>query len=155
MPSLKQPSLKRRWLESVSTIGTLYRDTYWLLKKSYGAKGAAMLTNMMYKKGLRASGEYVKRLKLQRNVAGAAKALLSLERTYGIKSRVVKKTPKRIVIRCTSCRWWRKPHWTPEICASIESYERGLVKGIAGARHYATKRKSRGDAYCEIIIEAG
>jgi predicted ArsR family transcriptional regulator len=145
-------SVKERWLESASTIGTLYRDVYWLLKKKRGPKSVAALSKMMYEKGLKSSGDFVKKLKLKRSLEGAAKALLALEETYGIESRITEKSPRRIVIRCTSCLWAGKKGWTPEVCASIEAYERGLVKGIAGAKHHAAKRRSGGDEYCEIII---
>ncbi len=49
--------------------------------------------------------------------------------------------------------WKDKKDWTPQICASIEAFETGLVKGIdASIRHHYSKRRSLGHPFCEMHL---
>ena len=49
--------------------------------------------------------------------------------------------------------WKDKRGWTPYICASIEVFEAGLVKGIDGSiRHHYSKKRSLGHQVCRMHL---
>lgn len=72
---------------------------------------------------------------------------------FGIKSYIAKKSDDEIIIHATECLWKDKKNWTPAVCTSIEQYDIGLVKGINKDDYCCTKRRSKGDNICEVILK--
>jgi len=141
--------IKFRWKKSVSGVGTLYKDIYQMLDKS----GKQKLTKLMYKEGLEQAEDAIKTLGIGRGIKDCTLALMATHRIYGIKSHIVKETDNEVIIHCTDCMWCKKKGWTPAVCASIEAFETGLVKGInKKIKHFYTKRRSLRDKYCEMIL---
>lgn len=141
--------LKTRWEQTVSAVGSLYRNFYNLLEPGERPR----LSSMMKEMGLEHSREILPRIGAERNLHGCALALMAYHRLFAIKSRIAEETPEEIVIHVTSCAWKDKGGWTPELCASIQSFENGLVKGVDTAiGHRYTKRRSLGDPVCEIRL---
>ncbi|MFZ3166179.1 MAG: hypothetical protein WA130_01100 [Candidatus Methanoperedens sp.] len=53
----------------------------------------------------------------------------------------------------SKCMWKNKKEWTPEVCASIDGYGRGLSEGIdKNILHICTKRRSDGNNFCELVL---
>lgn len=141
--------MKTRWELAVSAVGSLYRNVFYLL----GADESIKLSRMMEDWGLEHSKEVLNRLGAPRTLHGCALSLMSYHRIFGIKSSMVKETENEIVIHVSHCMWKDKRGWTPRICASIEAFETGLVKGIDGSiKHLYTKRRSLGDQVCEMRL---
>jgi len=112
------------------------------------------LSKMMYSWGLEDADEAVKTLGIERNLHGCAIALMGMHRIFGIKSHIVEENANEIKIHATKCMWKNKKGWTPEVCASIDGYERGMVEGINNnIKHYYTKRRSGGDKFCELVLK--
>ena len=85
----------------------------------------------------------MERLGVRRGLRGCALALMSYHRIFGIKRSIAEESEDEIVIHATHCMWKDKRDWTPQICASIEAFEAGLVKGIDGSiRHHYSKRRA-------------
>jgi hypothetical protein len=79
--------------------------------------------------------------------------LIAVNCIFGIKSFIVKEDNDEIVIHATECLWKDRENWSPLVCASIDQYEVGLVKGINKEIHYyCTRRRSKGDPVCEVIL---
>jgi len=141
---------RSRWKQTVSAVGSLYRNVFNLLNPSERAN----LTKMMENWGYSNSEEIIKELGIERDLHGCAVALLAFHRIFGIKSSIVKETEDKIIIHATKCMWKDKKGWGPEICASIDRYEAGLVKGISSdISHSYSKRRSRGDEVCEMVLK--
>lgn len=114
----------------------------------------AKLVNLMYNWGINDAEKVIKLLKTKRDLHGCATALLAAQHVFGVKSRIAKESEDEIVIQATKCLWKEKEGWTPEICAAIEAYEIGLVKGInKNVQHICTKRRSKGDKVCELLLK--
>lgn len=142
--------LRIRWSESASAVGRIFNDVYHLLDKEDRIK----LTDLMHSWGLEDSEEAVKTLKIQRDLHGCAVAVLALHRIFGIKSSIASENETEIKIRATECLWKDKKGWSPEVCASIDAYERGLVEGVnSSIKNYYAKRRSRGDEFCELVLK--
>lgn len=143
-----------RWKKSVSGIGRIYSDMLDMMQKNYGIKGIKQMNNVMYDIGLNQSLEILNKLGLEKNLEGCAYVLLSMHRVFGIKSKIVKKSNRRIVIHISDCCWGRKRKgWTPKTCASISQYELGLIRGIMPeVKHVYTKKHTLGNDVCEMII---
>jgi hypothetical protein len=128
----------------------MYRDMYRLLDEEDRTK----LSKMMEDMGREHSEEILRRLGASRDLHGCALALMAYHRVFGIDSSVVEEMRDEIVIHVSSCMWKDKRGWTPEICASIEGFEAGLVRGIDGSiKHFYTKRRSLGDEVCEMRLK--
>jgi len=141
--------MKMRWEQAVSAVGSLYRNVFYLL----GPDDRIKLSRMMEDWGLEHSEEVLNRLGGSRDLHGCALALMSYHRIFGIKSSIVKETENEIVIHVSHCMWKDKRGWTPKICASIEAFEAGLVKGIdRSIKHFYTRRRSLGDQICEMHL---
>jgi len=141
--------MKLRWMQAVSAVGSLYRDVFYLL----GPDDRVKLYKMMEDLGLEHSKEVLNRLGASRSLHGCALALMAYHRIFGIKSSIVKQTEEEVVIHVSHCMWKEKRKWTPQVCASIEAFEAGLVRGIDGSiQHFYTKRRSLGDQFCEMHL---
>ncbi len=117
-------------------------------------EGRRELAKLMYDWGLEDAERPIKILGIKRDLHGCAIALLAMHRIFGIKSRIVRETENEIVIQATKCLWKDKKGWTPAVCATIDMYEVGLVKGInKNIRHICTERRSKGDKVCELILK--
>ncbi len=139
-----------RWKKSASGVGRLFSDVFHVLDEKERKK----LTQLMYEQGMSDADKVVETLKIKRNLHGCAIALMAGNRVYGIKSRIAKENSNEIIIHATECLWNGKRNWTPEVCASIENYDVGLVKGIdKNVEYYCTKRRSKGDNFCEVILK--
>ena len=139
-----------RWKKSVSGIGRLFCDVFYMLDANQRKK----LTELMYEQGFSDADKVAETLKIKRNLHGCAVALMAGNRVYGIKSRIAKEDSKGVIIHATECLWNGKKNWTPAVCASIENYDVGLVKGIdKNVEYYCTKRRSKGDNFCEVILK--
>lgn len=141
--------MRVRWRKSASGVGRMFNDVFHILDKDERVK----LTEMMYSWGLEDADEVVKKSGVERNLHGCAIALMGMHRIFGIKSHISEETADEIKIHATKCLWKDKKGWTPEVCASIDGYERGMVDGInKNIKHYYTKRRSKGDKFCELIL---
>ncbi len=128
----------------------MFNDFYHVLDKNERVK----LTKMMHSWGLADADEVVETFKIERNLHGCAIALMGMHRIFGIKSHIVEETDGEVKIRATECMWRNKKNWTPEVCASIDGYERGLTEGIDKKIVYiCTKRRSAGDDFCEVVLK--
>jgi hypothetical protein len=142
--------MKFRWKKSVSGVGTLYKDIYYMLDK----RGKQNLRKLMYKEGFEQAKDAIKTLEIDKGIKDCALALMAAHRVWGIKSNIVKETDNEVIIHCTDCMWCKKKGWTPAVCASIEAFESGLVEGInKKIKHFYTKRRSLGDKYCEMVLK--
>ena len=141
---------RTRWKKSASGVGRLFNDVFHMLNENEKKK----LAQLMYEYGVNDADKAVKTLKIKRNLHGCAIAILATNCIYGIKSRIAKEDSNEVVIHARECRWKNKRNWTPEVCAAIEMYDVGLVKGIdKNVGYYCTKRRSKGDNICEIILK--
>ena len=139
-----------RWKKSASGVGRLFNDVFHMLNEDDRKK----LAKLLYEWGISDADEVVKKLKIERNLHGCAVALLAANCIFGIKSYIAREDRAKIVIHATECLWKDKKNWAPNVCASIEEYDIGLVKGInKGVRYFCTKRRSKGDEVCEIILK--
>lgn len=143
-----------RWKKSVSGIGMIYVDTLEMMQEKYGKDGVNNLNEVMYNIGLGQSTEILEMLGLKRDLEGCAYVLLAMHRIFGIKSKIVQKNNNRVVIHARECRWGgHLTKWNARTCLSIDNYEAGLIEGILPAsEHVYTKRRSRGDTICELVI---
>ena len=138
-----------KWEQAVSAVGSMYRNVFYLLDPEDRIK----LNKVMENWGIEHAKGIFKRLGASRDLHGYALALMSYHRIFGIKSLVVKETEDVVVIHVYRFMWKDKRGWTPQICASIEAFEAGLVKGIDDSiKHRYTKRKSLGDPVCEMYL---
>ncbi len=141
--------VQTRWRKSASSIGRIFNDVFHMLDKNERAG----LTKMMYSWGIEDANEIVETLKVERNLHGCAVALMGMHRIFGIKSHIAEENANEIKIHATECMWKNKKDWTPEVCASIDGYERGLTEGIdKNISHISAKRRSAGDNVCELIL---
>ena len=141
---------KIRWKKSASGVGRLFKDIFHLLDEKERKK----LAKLMYEQGMSDSDKVVKTLKIERNLHGCAIALMAGNRVYGIKSRIAKENNNEIIVHARECLWKDRRNWTPEVCAAVEMYDVGLVKGIdKNVEYYCTKRRSKGDNICEVILK--
>ena len=138
-----------RWKRSASGVGRLFNGVFHMLNED-GRKKLAKLT---YDWGVGDADRVVKMSRIERNLHGCAVALMATNCIFGIKSHIVGENSNEIIIHATKCLWKDKEGWTPEVCASIEKYDVGLVKGIdKNIKCFCTKRRSKGDKVCEIIL---
>lgn len=143
-----------KWKKSVSGIGTIYVDILEMMQEKYGKDGVRNLNEVMYNIGLGQSTEILEMLDLKRNLEGCAYVLLAMHRIFGIKSKVVQKDNNKIIIHARKCRWeGHLAKWNTRTCLSIDNYEKGLIEGILPlSEHIYTKRRSRGNNVCELVI---
>ncbi|MEM3666861.1 MAG: hypothetical protein QW222_07265 [Candidatus Bathyarchaeia archaeon] len=138
-----------RWRKCASGVGRLYNDVFHLLAEDERYK----LSRLMHDWGVSDADEVVEALGIKRDLHGCATALMVMNCIFGIKSYIAKECADEIVIHATECLWKDKKNWTPAVCASIEQYDVGLVKGInKDVDYYCTKRRSKGDNVCEVIL---
>ena len=138
-----------RWRKSASGVGRLFNDVFHMLNED----GRRNLAELLYDWGIDDADEVVKMLKIERNLHGCAVALITTNSIFGIKSHIARENSNEIIIHATKCLWKNKKNWTPDVCASIENYDMGLVKGInKNIKYFCTKRRSKGDKVCEIIL---
>ncbi len=143
--------MRIKWRKSASGVGRMFNDVYHILDKNEKIK----LTKMMHSWGLEDAGDVIETLKIERNLHGCAIALMGLHRTFGIKSHIVEENANEVKIHATACIWKDKKGWAPEVCASIDEYERGLVEGIdKNILHFYTKRRSAGGNFCELVLKS-
>jgi hypothetical protein len=139
-----------KWEKSANGVGRLFNDVFHMLSKEDRGK----LGELMYKWGVNDADRIVEMLEIERDLHGCAVALMATNGIFGIKSHIVKESDNEIIIHVTKCLWKDKEGWTPEVCASIERYEIGLIHGInKNVRYYCTKRRSKGDKVCEAILK--
>lgn len=139
-----------RWKKSASGVGRLFNDVFHLLDE--GERGK--LAELTYEQGVSDADEVVRTLKIKRSRHGCAVALMAANCVFGIKSYIAKENSNEIIIHATECLWKDKRKWTPKVCASIEKYDVGLIKGIdKNVKYYCTKRRSKGDKICEVILK--
>ena len=139
-----------RWKKSASGVGRLFNDVFHMLDEGEREK----LAELMYKWGISDADEVVRTLKTKRNLHGCAVALMAMNCIFGIRSYIAKENDNEIIIHATECLWKDKRNWTPKVCASIEKYDVGLIKGIdKSVKYYCTKRRSKGDKVCEVILK--
>jgi len=139
-----------RWKKCASGVGRLYSDVFHLLAEDERGK----LSRLMYEWGVSDSDEIVRALGIERDLHGCATALMAMNCIFGIKSYIAKESSDEIVIHATECLWKDKKNWTPAVCASIEQYDVGLVKGInKDIDYHCAKRRSKGDNICEVILK--
>ena len=139
-----------RWKKSASGVGRLFNDVFHLLDEGEREK----LSVLMYEWGVNDADDVVRTLKIKRNLHGCAVALMAMNCIFGIKSYIAKEDDDEIIIHATECLWKDKRSWTPKVCASIERYDVGLMSGIdKNIKYYCTKRRSKGDNICEVILK--
>ena len=143
-----------RWRKSVSGIGTIYASILEMMQERYGKDGINTLNEVMYNIGLGQSTEILEQLDLKKDLEGCAYVLLAMHRIFGIKSKIIQKDNKKIVIHARKCFWRRNlEKWNAKTCLSIDNYEAGLIEGILPlSEHTYTKRRSCGDNVCELAI---
>ncbi len=142
--------MKLRWEQSVSAVGSLYRNVFNLLDPGDRKK----LSRMMEDWGREHADEALNRLRASRDLRGCALELMLYHRIFGIKSSIAKERDDEIVIHVSHCMWKDKRGWTPEICTSIEAFETGLVNGVdPSIKHYYTSRRSLGDRVCVMHLQ--
>ncbi|MGD2248507.1 MAG: hypothetical protein PVF58_08870 [Candidatus Methanofastidiosia archaeon] len=143
-----------KWKKSVIGTGVMYAHIMRMMQEKYGIEGVKNLNEVMYTIGLDQANELLELLHLEKTVEGCAYTLMAMHRIFGIESKIVQKDKNKIVIHVTHCYWGRQTkEWTKRTCASIASYETGLVKGVLpSATHVYTKKHTLGDAVCELII---
>jgi hypothetical protein len=143
-----------RWKKSATGLGTIYSDLYTMLINEHDIQGIKKMNNVMYNIGLKQGPEILKELDLERNLEGCAYVLLTMHRIVGMKSKIVEKNDKKIIIHVSHCSWGNHiAGWTPGTCNSIAHSETGLVMGILpDALHQYTKKRSLGNEVCELII---
>jgi len=142
--------MRTRWEQAVSAVGSLYKRVFYLVDE----EGRIRLTKMMEEWGLEHADKIRKRLDVPRGLHGCVLALMAYHRVFGIESSIAEESEDELVIRVSHCMWKDKIGWTPQVCVSIEAFERGLVRGIDDKiRHYYTKRRSLGDPYCEMHLK--
>lgn len=142
--------VRSRWRTSASGVGRMFNDLFHLLDTDERPK----LARMMYSWGLNDAEGLVATLRVKRDLHGCAIALLGMHRVFGIKSKIFEETADQVTIHATKCLWKEKKGWSPEVCASIDGYERGLVEGVnADIVHTCTKRRSAGDDCCEMVLK--
>lgn len=143
-----------RWKKSMSGLGIMYSNLYNMLITEYDIQGVKKLNYMMYDVGFKQSLEILKELDLERNLEGCAYVLLTMHRLFGLKSKIVEKQDKKVVIHVSHCSWGDQVNgWTPRTCNSIANYETGIVRGILpDATHHYVKKRSLGNDVCELII---
>jgi hypothetical protein len=139
-----------RWRKSASGVGRLFNDVYRMLKPDDRRRLAVLL----YEWGLNDAEEVVKTLGIKRDLHGCALAILAANSVFAIRSKIVRESRDEVVIHATKCLWKDKKNWTPEVCASIDQYDIGLVTGINGnIRYSCLKRRSKGDPVCEVVLK--
>lgn len=144
----KIPS-RAKWEEAVSAVGSMYRRFFDMVDE----EDRARLSKMMEEWGLEHARKIQGRLDVSRGLRGCALALMAYHRIFGIKSWIAEESGDDLVIRVSRCMWKDKEGWTPQVCASIEAFERGLVRGIDGSiRHHYSRRRSMGDQFCEMHL---
>jgi len=142
--------MRTKWEQAVSAVGSMYKRFYYMV----GDEDRARLSGMMEEWGLEHAEEIKERLDVTGGLHGCALALMAYHRIFGIDSSIAEESDDGLVIRVSHCMWKEKKDWTPQVCASIEAFERGLVKGIDGSiRHYYTKRRSLGHPFCEMYLK--
>jgi hypothetical protein len=118
-----------RWRKSIVGTGVMYADIMHMMQEKYGAEGMKNLSEVMYTIGLNQADEILELLGMERTLEGCAYTLMAMHRIFGIKSKIVQKTDKKVIIHVTHCYWGRRiEEWTPRTCASIARYETGLVR---------------------------
>jgi len=141
--------LRTKWEEAVSAVGSMYRRFFDMVDEGDRAR----LSRMMEEWGQEHAQKIQGRLDISSGLRGCALVLMAYHRLFGIKSWIAEETGDELVIRVSSCMWKDKKGWTPQVCASIEAFERGLVRGIDGSiRHHYSKRRSMGDQFCEMRL---
>ncbi|AKB77056.1 hypothetical protein MSHOH_0573 [Methanosarcina horonobensis HB-1 = JCM 15518] len=132
----------------------IYVNTLEIMQEKYGKDGVNNLNEVMYNIGIGQSTEILEMLDLERDLEGCAYVLLAMHRVFGIKSKIVHKDNHKIVIHARKCRWGgHLTKWNVRTCLSIDNYEAGLIEGILPlSKHEYTKRRSRGDDVCELVI---
>lgn len=141
--------VKMRWRKSASGVGRLFNDVYHMLSVEDRRK----LANLLYEWGVNDAEEVVNTLKIKRDIHGCALAILAANSLFGIRSKIVGESKDEVVIHATKCLWKNKRNWTPDVCATIDQYDIGLVAGINKNIQYSClKRRSRGDPVCEIVL---
>jgi hypothetical protein len=125
-----------------------------MMQERYGKDGVNNLNEVMYNIGLEQSREILEQLDLKRDLEGCAYVLLAMHRIFGIKSKIIQKDNKKIVIHARKCCWrGNLEKWNAKTCLSIDNYEAGLIEGILPlSEHTYTKRRSCGDNVCELVI---
>ena len=142
--------MRTKWEQAVSAVGSMYKRFFHMV----GDEDKARLSRMMEEWGLEHAEEIKERLDVTKGLQGCALALIAYHRIFGIDSSIAEESEDGLVIRVSHCMWKEKRDWTPQVCASIEAFERGIVKGIDGSiRHYYTMRRSLGDPYCEMHMK--
>jgi len=138
-----------RWKKSASGVGRLFNDVFHLLDDGERKK----LAELVYEWGMNDADDAIAALGISRNLHGCAVAIVAMNCVFGIESRIIKEDNNEVIIHATECLWKNKRNWTPEVCASVERYDVGLVKGIdKNVDYYCTKRRSKGDSVCEAIL---
>jgi hypothetical protein len=138
-----------RWKKSASGVGRLFNDVFHMLNED----DRKNLAKLLYEWGVGDADEVVKMLRIERDLHGCAVALMVANCIFGIKSNIAREDNDEIIIHATKCLWKDKKNWTPEVCASIEKYDIGLMEGInKNTKYICTKRRSKGDNICEIIL---
>lgn len=143
-----------RLKKSVTGLGTMYSNLYAIMINGKDIQGIKKMNEVMYGIGLNHGPEILKELNLEKNLEGCAYVLLTSHRIFGIKSKIVEKSDKKIVIYASHCSWGNHiSGWTPGTCNSIANYETGVVnKILPNATHQYTKKRSLGHEVCELII---
>jgi len=143
-----------KWKKSVSGMGEMYKEILNSLVEKYGNSAVKDLSEAMYKIGFKQGKEIQEKIKVKDNLYGCALVLLIMHRIFGIKSKIVEKSDKKVVIHISHCSWRDKEGWNSKCCMSLASYERGLVENInPDITHRYTKTRSLGNEFCEIILE--
>lgn len=138
-----------RWKKSASGVGRLFNDVFHLLNEGERKK----LAELVYEWGMNDANDIIAALGIERDLHGCAVAIVAMNCVFGIESRIIKEDNNEVIIHATECLWKNKRNWTPEVCASVERYDVGLVKGIdKNVDYYCTKRRSKGDSVCEVIL---
>jgi len=143
-----------KWKKSVSGMGEMYKEILNSLVEKYGNSAVKDLSEVMYKIGFKQGKEIQETIKVKDDLYGCALVLMTMQRIFGIKSKIVEKSDKKVVIHISHCSWRDKEGWNSKCCMSLASYERGLAENInPDITHRYTKTRSLGDPFCEIVLE--
>jgi len=93
--------VKSRWEQSVSAVGSLYRNVFHLLDPGDRKE----LSRMMEDWGREHADEALKRLRISRDLRGCALVLMLYHKIFGIKSSIAREMDDEVVIHVSHCMW--------------------------------------------------
>jgi len=139
-----------RWKVCATGVGRLFNDLFKIVDDDKRKD----LTRMMYEWGVADAEGITKEVKAGKDLHGCAVAVIAMNQIFGIKSHIESERSDEVIIHATECMWKDIRGWTPEVCSSVSAYELGLLDGTnKHMGHSFTKRRSKGDNVCELVLK--